>query len=54
MELLTVKEFASVVKLNPMTVYRLVKQNKLPHAMVGGQIRILMDLVEEKWRALLS
>jgi len=50
-ELLTVKQFAEWVRLNPVTVYRLVKDNKIPYTKVGGQIRIIMDLVEEQWLA---
>ena len=48
MELVNVKEFAARVQLHPMTVYRLIRDNKLPSVKVGGQNRIAWDIWEER------
>ena len=38
--LLTVKEVANVMRVSPMTVYRIVKQGDLPAYRIERQIRI--------------
>ena len=38
---LTVKEYAALMRLHPMTVYRHVEEGRLKVARVGSRIRIL-------------
>lgn len=46
-EILTVDELARLLHLHVMTVYRLVKQGKLPGFKVGGRWRFRRDAVED-------
>ena len=39
-EVLTVRETAQLLRLNPATVRRLLREGRLPHALVGGQYRL--------------
>lgn len=44
--LLTVKEVATYLVINQRTVYRLVKEQRLPAFRVGGQWRFKLELIE--------
>jgi len=44
--LLTVKEVATFLAVTERTVYRLVKDHRLPAYKVGGQWRFKVDLIE--------
>lgn len=44
--LLTVKEVARYLVINQRTVYRLVKEQRLPAFRVGGQWRFKLELIE--------
>jgi excisionase family DNA binding protein len=46
MDLLTVRETASMLKVNPMTVRRYIRSGRLPAVRVGRQIRIQKDDAE--------
>jgi excisionase family DNA binding protein len=39
-EVLTVEEAAQLLRLNPATVRKLVREGQLPHARVGGKYRL--------------
>lgn len=43
---LTVKEAAELLRVNPMTIYRAVKEGKLPHVKVRNSIRISRDMLD--------
>lgn len=47
-ELLNIKEAASYLRLNSMTVYKLAQQKRIPAFKVGGNWRFKKDLLE-KW-----
>ncbi len=49
-ELLNVEEVAKILQLHAMTVYRLVKEGKLPGFKVGGQWRFHRSTLEN-WMA---
>ena len=44
--LLTVKEVATYLVINQRTVYRLVKEQRLPAFRVGGQWRFKLELID--------
>jgi excisionase family DNA binding protein len=46
-KLLTVKELAELVRLSPITIYRLVEQHEIPFIRVGRSIRFDPDAVFE-------
>ena len=46
-EFLTVDECASLLKMSSTTIYRLVKQKKLPGTKIGNQWRFSRKLIEE-------
>lgn len=39
-EVLTVREAAQLLRINPATVRKLLREGRLPHALVGGQYRL--------------
>ena len=45
-ELLTIKEAASYVRVNPLTVYRLASRGKVPAVKVGRHWRVHRDALE--------
>lgn len=45
-EILTIDEVAELLHLHEMTVYRLVKQGKLPGFKVGGRWRFRREVLE--------
>ena len=49
-EILTVKELAEYLKLNPITIYRMVQKGCLPGFKVGGDWRFKKDSIE-RWIA---
>ena len=49
-EILTVKEFARYLRVDPTTLYRLAKLGQIPHFRVGGSIRFSMKVIQ-KWTA---
>jgi excisionase family DNA binding protein len=46
--ILTVKELCDLLRLHPITVYRLARQNKIPRFRVGNEWRFRRDLLE-RW-----
>jgi putative molybdopterin biosynthesis protein len=40
LEVYTVEEVAKMLKISPMTVYRLIRQGELPVKKIGGRFRI--------------
>jgi excisionase family DNA binding protein len=47
-DLLTTKEVAEYLRVNPYTIYRLVSQNKLPAFKVGSQWRFERSVLD-RW-----
>jgi len=47
-ELLTVKELAEYLKVNPMTIYRLVKGGKIPAFKVSSEWRFRKESIK-RW-----
>ncbi len=45
---LTTQEVAATLRISEATVYRLIKQRKIPAMRVGGQYRILKDALEKR------
>ena len=45
-DLLTVKEVANLLRVNPMTVYRAVESGVLPHVRFGRTIRVDRDALD--------
>jgi excisionase family DNA binding protein len=48
--MLTVREFAHYLRLNPSTVYRLLRENKLPGFKIGESWRIGVQEIEQ-WQS---
>jgi excisionase family DNA binding protein len=48
--LLTVRELAAYVRVNPFTVYRWVEQNRIPHLRVGRTLRFRLDDINQFMR----
>ena len=48
--LLTVRELAEYVRVNPFTVYRWVEQNRIPHLRVGRTLRFRLEDIDEFMR----
>jgi excisionase family DNA binding protein len=46
-KVLTIAEVAALLKVHPITVYRLTKQGKLPHFRIGRVLRFDADQLEE-------
>jgi excisionase family DNA binding protein len=46
-EVMTPKQVAEYLQLHPMTVYRFIRQGKIPAAKIGGRYRIKRDSVEK-------
>jgi excisionase family DNA binding protein len=46
--ILTVKELCDLLRLHPITVYRLARQNKIPRFRVGNEWRFRRDVLE-RW-----
>lgn len=42
-EMLNVREFATMMRLSTVSVYRLIEQGAIPHYRVGRNIRIRID-----------
>ena len=47
-EVLTVKELCDLLRLHPSTVYKLIKQDKIPRFRVGNEWRFRRDVIE-RW-----
>ena len=47
-EILTVKELCDLLRLHPTTVYKLVRQGKIPRFRVGNEWRFRRDAIE-RW-----
>ena len=47
-EILTVKELCDLLRLHPSTVYKLVRQDKIPRFRVGNEWRFRRDVIE-RW-----
>jgi excisionase family DNA binding protein len=47
-EILTVKELCDLLRLHPTTVYKLVRQGKIPRFRVGNEWRFRRDVIE-RW-----
>ena len=45
--LMTTKEAAEYLRLNPVTVYRLAQRRKIPAAKIGGTWRFKKNLLDE-------
>jgi excisionase family DNA binding protein len=48
--MLTVRELAHYLRLNPSTVYRLLRENKLPGFKIGESWRISLEDIEQ-WQS---
>jgi excisionase family DNA binding protein len=48
--LLTVRELAAYVRVNPCTVYRWVEQNRIPHLRLGRTLRFRLDDINQFMR----
>ena len=48
--LLTVRELAEYVRVNPFSVYRWVAQKRIPHLRVGRTLRFRLDDIDEFMR----
>jgi len=48
--LLTIRELAEYLRVNPFTVYRWVAQKRIPHLRVGGTLRFRLDDIDEFMR----
>jgi excisionase family DNA binding protein len=46
--ILTIKEVCDLLRLHPMTVYKLARQNKIPRFRVGSDWRFRRDALE-RW-----
>ena len=46
-ELLTIKEFAKIVKIAPKTLYRLASDGKIPCIRIGRNIRFSPDMITQ-------
>ena len=46
-EVMTPKQVAEYLQLHPMTVYRFIRQGKIPAAKIGGRYRIKRESVEK-------
>lgn len=46
-ELLTIKEFAKIVKMAPKTLYRLASSGKIPCVRIGRNIRFSPDMIDQ-------
>jgi len=46
-ELLTIKEFAKIVKIAPKTLYRLASTGKIPCIRIGRNIRFSSDMIDQ-------
>jgi excisionase family DNA binding protein len=49
-DILTVKEISDLLRLHPATVYKLVRQGKIPSFRIGSDWRFRRDLIE-RWMA---
>jgi excisionase family DNA binding protein len=49
-DILTVKEISDLLRLHPATVYRLVKQGKIPSFRIGSEWRFRKDVIL-RWMA---
>ena len=47
-DILTVKELCDLLRLHPTTVYKLVRQGKIPRFRVGNEWRFRRDVIE-RW-----
>ena len=45
-ELLTIQEVARYLNVNRFTVYRLIRQKKIPAFKVGGQWRLKQEMID--------
>jgi len=45
--LLTIKEFAKIVKIAPKTLYRLASTGKIPCIRIGRNIRFSPDMIDQ-------
>jgi excisionase family DNA binding protein len=48
--LLTIRELAEYLRVNPFTVYRWVAQKRIPHLRVGRTLRFRLDDINEFMR----
>jgi excisionase family DNA binding protein len=48
--LLTVRELAAYVRVNPFSVYRWVAQKRIPHLRVGRTLRFRLEDIDEFMR----
>jgi excisionase family DNA binding protein len=46
-ELLTIKEFAKIVKIAPKTLYRLASTGQIPCIRIGRNIRFSPDMINQ-------
>ena len=46
-ELLTIKEFAKIVKIAPKTLYRLASSGKIPCIRIGRNIRFSTEMIDQ-------
>jgi excisionase family DNA binding protein len=46
-ELLTIKEFAKIVKIAPKTLYRLASAGKIPCIKIGRNVRFTPDMIDQ-------
>lgn len=46
-ELLTIKEFAKLVKIAPKTLYRLASSGKIPCIRIGRNLRFSPDMIDQ-------
>ena len=46
-ELLTIKEFAKLVKIAPKTLYRLASAGKIPCIRIGRNLRFSPDMIDQ-------
>lgn len=46
-ELLTIKEFAKIVKIAPKTLYRLASDGKIPCIRIGRNIRFSPSMIDQ-------
>ena len=49
-DILTVKEISNLLRLHPATVYKLVKQGKIPSFRIGSEWRFRKDVIM-RWMA---
>ena len=48
--LLTVRELAEYLRVNPFTVYRWIAKNRIPHLRVGRTLRFRLEDIDEFMR----